>query len=241
MDACFSQFSPFFSVSLCDSPSLPLPALNLSLWYCLYLVFSICASPPRLLSLPCLSLCTSPCVRNSPPCVCVPVFFSLVSPFLSLALCASLPAPVGQSLDRTPSQPLPLSIPPGALPPPPCQFPCPRLSLQPLKTGPTPPTPRTPRGVATARRPPSGESRRGAGRMGSGPGLGGLRRGRASGKRPSWPRPPGPTPQGPAPLWLDKSGGSSSTPQPDFSAPTFGLYLSLRPSAPPWISPPSTR
>lgn len=51
----------------------------------------------------------------------------------------------------------------------------------------------------------------------------------------------GQLPLAPPPLWSNKSGGSSTPPQRDFSAPTFRRLYILRPSAPPWISPPSTR
>ena len=135
ISVCGCLFLPVFapsSLSFCDSPSLPLLALNLSLWgLSTSRLFKFClpTSPPlltlSLLLCACLPVCVAP-----PVCVCSHVFL-FASLHFSLALGSPLPSPVGQCRARTPSPPLPLSIPPGALPPPPSQFPSPRLSLQP--------------------------------------------------------------------------------------------------------------
>lgn len=130
VDVCFFQFSPL--LYLYDSPSLPLLALNLSLWGLSTSLFKLClpTSPPLLTLSPPLCACLPVCVAPPRVCVC-PHVFLFASLHFSLALGSPLPAPVDQCRARTPSPPLPLSIPPGALPPPPSRFPSPRLSLQP--------------------------------------------------------------------------------------------------------------
>lgn len=195
ISVCGCLFLPVFAPSLFVRLSLP-PASRSEFVSLGTVYVSFQALPSHLPSSPhpvSPALCMSPCVRSSPPCVCVPPCFSLcVPPFLSCSRFAS-PRPCrsvsrahalsASALVNSPGSPAPTSVP--------VPFSAPQSPA--LKTGPTPPPPtsRTPRGVATARGPRSGEFGPGSRRKGSELGPAVLRWGRASGKRPSSPRPPG--------------------------------------------------
>lgn len=197
MFVSLSSFRPF---SICtDSPSLLLRSEFVSLGT-VYVSFQALPShlpPPSSPCLPRSGACLPVC---APPCVCAPHVFLCVPPFLSLALGSPLPAPVDQCRARTPSPPLPLSIPPGS--------PAPHLrpgsllrasvsSLENWADTPTPHLTHSPRGRHRPR-PRSGEFGPGSRRKGSEPRPAALRWGRVR-EAPLLALPlPGPTPNSPA-------------------------------------------